>query len=78
MGPARFCVVKLTELTERSFTVTLIPFTCEHTALGALKENDAVNLETDLIGKHVSRALEMEPRPITWERLREAGFGNAG
>jgi len=67
----------ITELDEHSFAVALIPFTCEHTALGALNKGDTVNLETDLIGKHVRRTLETEqaPTPLTWERLREAGFG---
>ncbi|MDD5677689.1 MAG: riboflavin synthase [Kiritimatiellae bacterium] len=67
------------ELTESSFAVALIPFTCKHTALGKLKEGDAVNLETDLIGKHVRRTLEMKPAPtpLTWDRLRKAGFGEA-
>ncbi|MCX6992145.1 MAG: riboflavin synthase [Kiritimatiellaeota bacterium] len=67
------------ELDERSFAVALIPFTCEHTALGTLKAGDSVNLETDLIGKHVRRTLETKPAPtpLTWERLRDAGFGEA-
>jgi riboflavin synthase len=67
----------LVELDERSFAVALIPFTCEHTTLGKLKEGNSVNLETDLIGKHVRRTLETEqaPTPLTWERLHAAGFG---
>lgn len=62
-----------------SFDVALIPFTCEHTALGKLKEGDAVNLETDLIGKHVRRILSTEQAPavLTLDRLRAAGFGEA-
>ena len=67
----------ITELDEHAFAVALIPFTCEHTALGTLKEGDTVNLETDLIGKHVRRALETQqtPTPLTLDRLRAAGFG---
>ncbi len=67
----------IVELTERAFAVALIPFTCEHTALGKLKAGDTVNLETDLIGKQVRSTLETKsaPSPITWERLRAAGFG---
>ena len=69
----------IAELDEHSFAVALIPFTCEHTALGALNNGDSVNLETDVIGKHVRRTLETEqnPTPLTWDRLREAGFGKA-
>lgn len=68
----------ITDLDERAFAVALIPFTCEHTALGKLKAGDAVNLETDLIGKHVRRTLETQqaPAPLTWDRLHEAGFGD--
>ena len=67
----------IAELDERSFGVALIPFTCEHTTLGALNKGDTVNLETDLIGKHVRRTLETShaPTPLTLERLRDAGFG---
>ena len=67
----------ITELDEHSFAVALIPFTCAHTALGKLKEGDVVNLETDLIGKHVRRILDtgQVPAPLTWKRLSEAGFG---
>lgn len=66
----------IVELTECSFAVALIPFTCAHTALGKLKEGDTVNLETDLIGKHVRRTLATQPAPtpLTLERLRAAGF----
>ena len=67
----------ITELDEHSFTVALIPFTYAHTALGNLKAGDAVNLETDIIGKHIRRTLETQPAPtaLTWEHLRAAGFG---
>ena len=67
----------IAELDERSFGVALIPFTCKHTTLGALNKGDPVNLETDLIGKHVRRTLatEQAPTPLTWDRLRAAGFG---
>ena len=70
----------ITELTDRFFAVALIPSTCEHTTLGALKAGDTVNLETDLIGKHVRRTLETKPAPapLTWERLHDAGFGDTG
>ena len=67
----------IAELDEHFFAVALIPFTCEHTALGKLKAGDTVNLETDLIGKHVRRTLEtaQAPTPLTLDRLRAAGFG---
>jgi len=67
----------ITELDDHSFAVALIPFTCAHTTLGNLKAGDTVNLETDLIGKHVRRTLETKPAPapLTWDRLRNAGFG---
>ncbi|MBU0716361.1 MAG: riboflavin synthase [Verrucomicrobia bacterium] len=70
----------IAELDRHSFSVALIPFTCEHTALGKLKAGDAVNLETDLIGKHVRRTMEtgQAPIPLTWDRLRDAGFGATG
>jgi len=38
-----------------SFTVTIIPYTFEHTNINFLKKGDLVNLEFDLIGKYVLR-----------------------
>lgn len=40
-----------------SFTVTIIPYTMEHTNFGTLEEGDQVNLEFDIIGKYVSKLL---------------------
>lgn len=37
--------------------VALVPFTLEHTTLGALAPGDAVQLEGDLVGKHVQAQL---------------------
>ncbi len=39
------------------FTVTIIPYTLEHTNFQNLKEGDTVNLEFDIIGKYVSKLL---------------------
>ena len=70
------------------FTVRLIPQTLKDTALPARPVGGAVNLETDLIGKHLRRWYELAAgnadaadgtdsgagSGITYERLREAGF----
>jgi riboflavin synthase len=39
------------------FTVTIIPYTFEHTSFHLLNEGDKVNLEFDIIGKYVKRLL---------------------
>jgi riboflavin synthase len=44
---------------DRRFDVQIIPFTWEHTSLRGLKVNDPVNLECDLLGKYVLRALDV-------------------
>lgn len=41
------------------FDVMIIPFTWEHTALGILRVGDPVNLECDMVGKYVARAVEV-------------------
>jgi riboflavin synthase len=38
--------------------VALIPHTLAHTGLGALKPGDAVNIEGDLLGRHVIEYLK--------------------
>ncbi|HET7221528.1 MAG TPA: riboflavin synthase [Vicinamibacterales bacterium] len=40
------------------FDVQIIPFTREHTNLRAARPGDAVNIECDILGKYVVRALE--------------------
>ena len=42
---------------KHSFTVTIIPYTFEHTNLQFLKKGDLVNLEFDMIGKYILRKL---------------------
>jgi riboflavin synthase len=39
--------------------IMIIPFTWEHTNLRAAKLGDRVNLECDMIGKYVARAMEL-------------------
>ncbi|MBA3640350.1 MAG: hypothetical protein H0W53_13955 [Acidobacteria bacterium] len=40
------------------FDIQVIPFTWTHTNLSQLKNSDPVNLEFDILGKYVARALE--------------------
>ncbi len=42
---------------ESSFSVTLIPFTREHTNLGSRRPGDRVNIETDILAKYVEALL---------------------
>ena len=62
----RYCVPKgsitvdgisltINEVTDRGFRVTIIPHTAKVTTLGVKHVGDAVNLETDLIGRYVER-----------------------
>ena len=39
----------------KNFTVAIIPYTFEHTNIGAIQKNDTVNLEFDLLGKYIQR-----------------------
>ncbi len=45
-------------LGEKQFDVQIIPFTWTHTTLHALRKADRVNLECDMVGKYVLRAVE--------------------
>jgi riboflavin synthase len=64
----RYCVEKgsiavegvsmtIAALGERSFSLALVPHTREATTLGSLVEDDEVNLETDVLARHVARLL---------------------
>ncbi len=65
----RYCVPKgsitvdgvsltINEVSGRSFSVMIIPYTAKVTTLGIKQANDTVNLESDLIGKYVERLLQ--------------------
>ena len=45
------------EVDEAGFEVALVPHTVSHTAFGATKIGDAVNLEIDLVARYVERLL---------------------
>ncbi len=47
----------VTDVTEDTFTVSLIPHTAKETTLGFKNIGDSVNIETDIIGKYVERML---------------------
>lgn len=40
------------------FTVAIIPYTQTHTILGNIKMNDCVNIETDILAKHLEKLLK--------------------
>jgi riboflavin synthase len=44
---------------DKRFDIQIIPFTWEHTNLRQAKVNDLVNLECDMIGKYVLRAMDV-------------------
>jgi len=69
----------LLTVTERTFSVALIPVTLKETTLGGLVKGDRVNVETDIIGKYVLKYLKQlnaasESGRITIEQLKRAGF----
>jgi riboflavin synthase len=66
-------------LTEDTFSVSVIPHTAAHTALGQKREGDAVNIETDILGKYVEKILHADKKAgqagnLTENILRENGF----
>lgn len=69
-------------LTERSFSVSLIPHTGQETTLLSKKPGDSVNLENDIVGKYVERFLvmptetnrPMNKKGVDIEFLAEHGF----
>ncbi len=46
-------------LGDKQFDVQVIPFTWTHTTFQDLKTGDKVNLECDMIGKYVARAMDL-------------------
>lgn len=65
---------------ENRFSVSIIPFTWDHTNLKDKKTGDLVNIECDMIGKYVYRACENifgqsgERKDISLDMLKQNGF----
>ena len=47
-------------VTANTFSVAIIPYTYEHTNLGHAEKGDNVNLEFDMVGKYISRWLQVQ------------------
>ena len=68
------------EVSDRDFSVSIIPHTGSETTLLKKKIGDKVNLENDIVGKYVEKLLQPKSVPskteskITMEFLREHGF----
>jgi riboflavin synthase len=52
----------VSELRDEGFSVSLIPETLVRTSLGGAQVGDRVNLEVDILAKHVERLLKAEAR----------------
>jgi len=53
---------------ERRLDVQIIPYTWSHTNFHALKAGETVNLECDILGKYVARAVELSEAARTADR----------
>ena len=66
----------VTNVTDKSFSVSAIPHTVQNTNLKERKKGEFVNLEADCIGKYVSKFLGLTKKEetITEKFLMEHGF----
>jgi riboflavin synthase alpha subunit len=53
----------------------IIPFTWSNTTLSSLRPGDRVNIECDMIGKYVARALELSQSVDADLEVRSYGVG---
>jgi riboflavin synthase len=45
-------------VSDEGFSVAIIPYTYEHTTFNALRKNQKVNLEFDIVGKYIQRMIQ--------------------
>ena len=67
----------VTQVTDKTFGVSLIPHTWEMTAFPSLRQGDTVNLEFDIIGKYVQKIMQpykAHKGAVTIETFKSAGF----
>lgn len=58
----------------KSFSVSIVGFTRQHTILADKKISDTVNLEVDIIGKYVAEFVKPQGTGVTTSFLQEHGF----
>ena len=67
----------IVDVSDKSFSVSLIPHTRDKTTLGIKKIGDTVNLEVDMLAKYIERLInnqQSQDKGVTYERLIENGF----
>lgn len=64
------------DVSERGFTLSLIPHTYSETVLGSKHVGDPVNLECDLLAKYMEKLVGESK--MTLESLASQGYGKAG
>jgi riboflavin synthase len=66
----------IAELRGDILAVTIIPHTCRSTNLGSRKPGDKLNLECDMLAKHVEKLLgKLDVKPaLTVEKLKGLGY----
>ena len=57
----------------REFGVSVIPHTFRETTLSTIRTGMSVNLETDIIAKHIGKLITYE-HSLTFNKLKELGF----
>ena len=64
------------DVSQKNFSVSIIPHTAEETILLSKKKGDKINIECDIIGKYVEKLLGLKKSEskITKEFLFENGF----
>lgn len=61
----------ISDLQERTFQVSLIPFTLQETNLGDVKKGDKVNLEVDMIARYIERIIHEKEEQSKYHFLKE-------
>lgn len=59
------------EANDKTFSVSIIPFTWEHTNLHTKRAGDVVNIETDILGKYVEKLLSGEQGRLDGSRITD-------
>ncbi len=64
----------INKISSGNLSVNIIPHTEQKTTLSKLKQNDLINLEFDMVGKYIAKALQKENKSLTIDKLLESGW----
>lgn len=64
----------VSNLSEKTFRISLVPFTIENTIFKNAKKGDKANIEVDMMSRYLKRMFDARDKQSSYEFLKDRGF----